>query len=59
MESPASAPFAVSPQALAHAFADLSDPPRDGGLLYPLAPILTLTNSSLLAIHRSLLVIAG
>jgi len=58
MESTASVPFIVSPEQLAHAFADLPDPRRAGSVRYPLGAILTLAVSALLANHHSVLAIA-
>lgn len=58
MESTASDPLVVSSQCLRHAFDDLPDPRRAGSVRYPVAAILTMTVSALLANHHSVLAIA-
>lgn len=52
------APVAVSPQSLAAAFAAVPDPRRAASVRYPLAAILTLAVSAILANHLSVLAIA-
>ena len=52
------APVTVSPQSLAAAFADVPDPRRAASVRDPLAAILTLAVSAILANHRSVLAIA-
>lgn len=58
MESATSAPLVVTPQCLAHAFADLPEPRRAGSVHYPLAAILTTTVTALLANHHTFLAFA-
>lgn len=50
--------LAVSPASLAAAFADVPDPRRAASVTYPLAAILALAVSAILANHRSVLAIA-
>lgn len=58
MESTVSGSLVVSPQCLAHAFADVPDPRRAGSIRYPLPAMLSLAVSALLANHHSVLAIA-
>lgn len=53
-----SSPVTVSPESLAAAFAAVPDPRRAASVTYPLAAILTLALSAILANHRSVLAIA-
>ena len=53
-----STPFAVSPQSLADAFADVPDPRRAASVDHPLAAILALTVAAVLSGCRSVLAIA-
>lgn len=50
--------LSVSPQSLATAFADVPDPRRAASVTYPLAAILALAVSAILANHLSVLAIA-
>ncbi len=58
MQSTASPPVAVSPHSLAAAFADVPDPRRAASVRYPLAAILSLAVTALLANHHSVLAMA-
>jgi predicted transposase YbfD/YdcC len=59
MQSTAPAPLrSVSPQSLAAAFAEVPDPRRAASVTYPLAAILALAVSAILANHLSVLAIA-
>lgn len=59
MQSTASPPpVTVAPQSLAAAFAEVPDPRRAASVRYPLAAILTLAVSAILANHLSVLAIA-
>lgn len=58
MQSIASDPLVIGPERLAQAFATVPDPRRAGSITYPLAAILTLAVSAILANHHSVLAIA-